>query len=498
MQIQRQISRDVQTEVRGDTATIVGIAVPYEVDTTYDGQVERFAANSIDPATVVGAPLLFGHNYTDHAQWLGTITDAENTSDGLMVAAEIVDEGFSAKIRAASTPPGLSFGGHVNHAEQQDDGSLTYTDATLRELSVTTIPAYPDAEIVGVRHAPPQEDPMPDTDDQVTFDDLAALATRDDLTALEARMNAHETPAPAISVRDALAAGVREFAKTGMRTTRALADVLSSGNAGVLPPDWSSEMRDWTDRSRPCIANAGSMPFPATGYTLTVPKITQHTTVAARGTEKTEVPTQALTTDSDTFTAKWFAGAVDVALELIAQSDPSVAGIVADSLVGQYAIATEDQFRTDTLAAGTAHGAVLDTTSYAAFIADVLGVGEGIRAACGEFGNYLAATSADWQAILGLVDGEGRRVLATSGPTNADGSAQLTSSAVNIGGINVFHAPGLATSYQYAQKGLRFGEKPPVSLSSDNVALAGRDFGILGAIISAEFYADSVVKYAAA
>ncbi len=324
--------------------------------------------------------------------------------------------------------------------------------------------------------------------------DLSGYATREDLAEIEARMHT-TTPAPSMSVRDALIEGVATFAKAGRRETRALADVVSSGNAGALPPAWSNEMRDWVDRSRPCVANAGSMPFPSVGYTLTVPKILQHTTVAARGTEKTEVASQALTTGSDTFTAAWFAGAVDVALELIAQSDPAVAGLVADSLVGQYAIATETAFRTDTLAAATATGAVLDLTDYAALVGDLITTGEAIRAASGEFGDYVAATTADFTGILGLVDGDGRRVLSLNGAVNADGSAALAAATVNIGGVNVFHAPGLATTYQYSRKALRFGEKPPMSLSTDNVALMGRDFGILGATIMGEFYADGVQKY---
>ena len=62
---------------------------------------------------------------------------------------------------------------------------------------------------------------------------------------------------------------------------------------------------------------------------------------------------------SVTFPMEWFAGAVDVSLELISQSDPSVIEVVASDLIDQYAVVTEAEFAVDTIAAATAGGAVL-------------------------------------------------------------------------------------------------------------------------------------------
>jgi len=298
-----------------------------------------------------------------------------------------------------------------------------------------------------------------------------------------------------VSVTRAFELALTDYART--RQTRALADVVSSGNAGVLPPSWLSEVIDTFDARRYLVPRVGRVGFPTAGYSLTVPKILQHTTVAARGTEKTQVPSQALTTGSDTYTAKWFAGAVDIAVELLAQSDPSILALVVNDMAAQYAVAVENSVVTDAEAAATAEGAALDTSSYDAFVADVVPTAEAIRAATGAAGNQLALTTASWTSLLGMVDADGRRVLSTSGPSNADGSANLLAESVNVGGINAFHSPYSTVDLQFNADALRIAEKPPMQLATDNVTLMGRDVGIIGAVITLPLIPAGIIAYTA-
>ena len=95
-----------------------------------------------------------------------------------------------------------------------------------------------------------------------------------------------------------------------------------------------------------------------------------------------------------------------------------------------------------------------------------------------------------------MVADDGRRILATTGSTNADGSAALTAQSVNIGGITVGHNPRASVDLHFNTKALRVAEKPPVSLTSDNVALMGRDVGVLGALITLPLYPAGILKYA--
>ena len=483
----------------GGRAHIEGTAVPYDHTITYAGQAERFAPGSIDATQVVGRPLMYGHNYSDPAAWMGTITDAENTDTGLHINAEVVDVDMAGKLRQASVAPGLSVGVQIDDATQEDDGSVTYHSATLRELSITVIPAYESESMIETVRNRPKEDTTvtESTAPAVAAEavDLTPYATREMLAELEGRMAAPTPPARPLGVVDGFTRMLADYAER--RQTRALADVLSSGNSGVLPPQWASEVLGYLDSSRYLFSAAGTVGFPSVGYSLTFPRIQQRTTVAARGTEKTEVASQAFQTTETTYTAAWFAGAVDVAVELIMQSDPAILSLVSQDLLAQYAVATEEAFVASVEGTGTAHGAVLDTATYAGLIADLVGVSETIRQATGSPGDMVAAITADWQAILGLMDGDGRRVLAGGGATNSDGSANLIAQSVNVGGITVFHSPYSTESVQFNDTSLRKAEKPPVQLATDNVALMGRDLGVLGATMALPIYTGGIIRYAA-
>jgi HK97 family phage prohead protease len=454
---------------------------------------EKFARGALDPADVIGRPLLWSH---DRNEPIGHVVTADDTPVGLTVTAVVqpTSRGSDAiTLLRSGSLRGLSIGFEAQEVKQRAAG-VTITKARLAELSVTPLPAYANAVVTATRD---EENPMPDTPSDVTATrdqvDLSPLSER--LDQIESRMAAQTRTAELVpvTVTEAFVAGLRDLADT--RKVRALADVVSSGNSGVLPQNWQSEVIGYLDARRNLMAAAGSVGFPASGTSLTFPAITQRTTVAARGAEKTEIPSQALTTGWDVYTAAYFAGGVDIALELIAQSDPGIYGLVVNDLLDQYAIASEAAFVASTEAAAAAAGAALPVDSYANFIAAVIATSADIRAATGVPGDLLALTTASWQAVLGMVDGDTRRVLATSGAVNADGAALFTAESVNIGGINCFHSPASTADVQFNSKSLRVAEKPPMTLTVDNVALMGRDVGVLGATIALPLYPAGIVSY---
>ena len=486
--------RDLRTrDVEGsEELEFDGIAVPYDAEITYGGIRESFAAGAFDTAQAVGTPLLWAH---DRAEPVGHITEAVDTPVGLMVTGRVLptNRGKDAiTLMRAGSLRGLSVGFEPTEREQTPTG-ITYTRAILHELSLTPLPAYGDAVVTATREEAPMSE---QTREAAPTVDLAPITERID--QLEARMLARreEKPQRILGVVEAFTRQLE--ASRDSRQLRALADVISSGNAGVLPPAWSSEVVGFVDSMRYMFPRTGSMGFPATGHTLTIPKITQHTTVAARGTEKTEIPSQALTTGSTTYTAEWAAGGADVSLEVIWQSDPSIWGLVVEDLLAQYAAHSDQALTLALETAATATGAVLDFTDYGTFVGQVIAEAETIRAATGAPGNMLSLTTASWQSLVGLVDADGRRILSTSGATNADGSAGLTSTQVDVGGITCFHNPRAAEDLQYNTKSARSAEKPPVTITSDNVALAGRDVGVLGAYIVLPVYLAGLRLFSAA
>ena len=111
---------------------------------------------------------------------------------------------------------------------------------------------------------------------------------------------------------------------------RALADVIgtSPGQRRRVDPGRVEHGADRpAQHSPPPVQCSGHGPVPpSSGYGIAFPKITTHTQVAKRTAEKAEAATREAIISAVTFAMEWFAGAVDVSLELISQSDPSVGG----------------------------------------------------------------------------------------------------------------------------------------------------------------------------
>jgi hypothetical protein len=187
---------------------------------------------------------------------------------------------------------------------------------------------------------------------------------------------------------------------------------------------------------------------------------------------------------------EWFAGAVDVSLELISQSDPSVVQVIATDLQAQYAIATEDEFVADAEGAATATGDALDTATWGAFVADVVSASAQIRTATGAPGDRLALTTASWQAIVGLLNPSQPSISFGAGP-------DFTAESLNVGGVAAFHSPYSTVDLQFNETSLRKAEKPPMTVTATNVALMGQDIGILGATIFLPLYPLGILKHSA-
>ena len=119
---------------------------------------------------------------------------------------------------------------------------VTYTRAALAELSVTPLPAYAAAAVTATRE---EETPVAEGTVETREVDLAPITER--LDQIEARMaqRRDERPPRTLGVVEAFTEQLR--ASRDSRQIRALADVVSSGNAGVLPPSWSSEVRGYVD-----------------------------------------------------------------------------------------------------------------------------------------------------------------------------------------------------------------------------------------------------------
>ena len=180
----------------------------------------------------------------------------------------------------------------------------------------------------------------------------------------------------------------------------------------------SSQLVNVLDTRRPLLTRLGRFPGPRSGYAQ-IPIVTQHTEVGARGAQKSAIHSRKMIIVKQSFEAQWYDGGVDVALELIRSSEINVLDFIWSDLVGQFAIVSEGAIveQIDASTAWTEEGAALTLTSYAEFIKDVATQALVVQRNSGAPATRLAVTEAQWPQILGLTDGIGRRVFATSGPT---------------------------------------------------------------------------------
>jgi HK97 family phage prohead protease len=489
------------TDPAGDGRTLEGRIVPYdEVITLGDGQ-EAFAPgvfSEVEPGDVV---LLWQHDTTAP---IGRMTTLREESDGAYGIFRLADTDRAREARsliADGILRGLSVGFQPDQTRSVK-GVRTHMKAKLRETSLVTFPAYPTAGVLAVREEERMEEPAPDV--QVIEETPPAPVV--DLVPLLERMDNHERevrnlisniqtpgapPEPEKTLNAYFADAMRLVADKPAEN-RALADVIGTGTGnaeGLIYSQFVSELLGVLDSRRPMFSAAGTVGFPSSGYGLVFPRRTQSTAVAKRTGEKAEVATRELTVTQATYSMEWFAGGVDVSLELISQSDPSVVEVIVTDLQAQYAIATEDEFVTDTETAATATGDALDVATWGAFVADVVSASAAIRTATGAPGDRLALTTASWQAILALLNPSQPSISFGAGP-------DFTAESLNVGGVAVFHSPYSTVDVQFNTTALRKAEQPPMTVTATNVALMGRDIGILGATIFLPLYPAGILKHA--
>jgi len=368
--------------------------------------------------------------------------------------------------------------GALDHVSVVTHGRFGKTENPSKVLSVHDVKEPTVAETTEEATAPVVETLVEKFDDTPI---MSAIAEMND------RIDGFEPDAPVAEFSGMEVFGALvEKRYAGKISNHALADVigdLGTADASGLSPDWywANGLQQNADRRRPLFAMGGSAPFPDYGNNLTTAKVTQEVTVGEHATQKSAVSSQALQAALQTYPIVWFAGAVDIALELIAQSNPSILNVVTNSLLRAYAGSVEFDANAKLVAGSTATGAVLDTSTYAALAGDIITTSDLIEDATGLPGDRLGVSPAQWIEILSLFDGGDRRQFAVSGQSNSDGAAGLTARAINIAGVDVFRSPRIVSALQFNTESFKKAERSPMDVMALNVEKMGQDKGILGA-----------------
>jgi len=148
-------------EVRDDGRTLVGVAVPYGVETRIGRYVESFAPCAFAGA---GTHTLTAQHPRDGAELpIGHSVQLRDQADGLHGAWHVSDTDTGNQVLTLvrdGVPLGLSIG-FVPDRDQwnRDRTRVVRVRATLDHVAVVRAPAYPGARIAAVRHAQPHTAP---------------------------------------------------------------------------------------------------------------------------------------------------------------------------------------------------------------------------------------------------------------------------------------------------------------------------------------------------
>lgn len=366
------------------------------------------------------------------------------------------------------------------------DGVTHRMRVDLPHVAIVEAGAYgAESTVVALRESAEPAEPAPDEPTTVPDDDLDEDEDGDS-TVTDTAATTPDVPAPTAGAQPADRslgewAALRIRALDGDRIAeRALADLTTTGNAGVVPTFHMQELIGIIDASRPLLGGLRRLPTPAYGMKLDMPVIGTRPVVDKQTAEKAEVATGPVTTTVQEFAAVTYAGAGDISIQLLRRSSPSFLALYVDLL----AEALSAEMEAGMLAAlATAIGAAgtidpADPTTYrGASWAKTFG-------AVKRAPDRLFLSPSGVGAFLDAVDGTGRPLYPSlgAGSVNGTGSASIANGLGGVDGLAPIVVPAMEGSAYDAiigwSGGAVWAEDGSFELAVDVPAKLGRDVAI--------------------
>ena len=412
-----------------------------------------FEAGSIDIADVSKIKLLSQH---DIKKPVGRMIAAETRADGIYATFKLSRStgGNDALIQAQEgLVSGLSVGAEVIASKPSRDGHIVVTAAKLKEVSLVTEPAFKSAQVLEIAaEETPVEEIQPTESEPIVEETTQAEAPAVEAAAVEA---ARPTVAAAFTVKERVAPitssqYLEASIKAAMgddearRTVRA-ADDSTSTNTGLTLPQHLNQFTTTTFTGRPAFEAVTRQALPAEGMSFTIPKLGTAPTVA--DTNEGAAPSETgMTSTYDTVTVEKFAGLNRISWELIDRSSPAFMDLLMTELRKAYEKATDSALIAAFTASGTqATGVAATAAGLQSFIS--VESAAAYKATGGNFANKLVASTDQWAAINGYVDGASRPLYSAQGQTqNASGATVPTSVVGNVLGTSLIVDHNIAVS----------------------------------------------------
>jgi HK97 family phage prohead protease len=404
-----------------------------------------FEAGSIEIADPSKIRLLSQH---DIKKPIGRMISAEvREGDGIYATFKLSRStaGNDALIQAQEgLVSGLSVGAEVIASKPSRDGHIVVTAAKLKEVSLVTEPAFKSAQVLEIAaEETPAEEIQPTESEPIVEETTQAEAPAVEAAAVEA---ARPTVAAAFTVKERVAPissaqYLEASIKAAMgddearRTVRA-ADDSTSTNTGLTLPQHLNQFTTTTFTGRPAFEAVTRQALPAEGMSFTIPKLGTAPTVA--DTNEGSAPSETgMTSTYDTVTVEKFAGLNRISWELIDRSSPAFMDLLMTELRKAYEKATDAALIAAFTASGTqATGVAATAAGLQSFIS--VESAAAYKATGGNFANKLVASTDQWAAINGYVDGASRPLYSAQGQTqNAAGATVPTSVVGNVLGTSL-------------------------------------------------------------
>lgn len=497
-----------------DKREVECFVVPWDTDAETARGLERFEKGSfagIDPSRFV-----FRQRHQDPPTGRGI--ELSEKDDGLHMAfklaktaaadeqLELIREGIEAGVS-------VGFEDGKYDRKKTADGRMQWLHKQVNpagqlEVSTTWKPAYSQAAVLNLREvhdvADEQEQPVATTEQPAapvaTTDNDSVIQLREAIFSRLDKMDEKQRAFAVAAMANGAPEAATKFERQVKLQVRELAEVITTGNEGVVPDAFSSEIIGRIDEGRPFMNSTRQIPTPASGTNLVMPRITQTPLVATQAAEKDEVASRATVIDTVDFGMVTKAGAGDLSIQLIKRSSPDFLNLWVELLADAYALDSEN----GAVDALLAESAVVEGTGTFDVETDSLG---------DAFENTIAANRSlkpnrIWLSTTALIQFMNAR------QPSGGGGLPLYPSLSAIGGFSEGGTNPLGFQLQPVwvpalddeavdiiigpSNGFLWAEDGTYTLQADVPSKAGRDVGIVGMVFYAPVYPAAFTTYVVA
>ena len=448
----------------GERRIIAGKIVPYEeVGNTSVGKVV-FAKDSIEIGDPGKVKMLMQHM---PERTIGRMQNFNKAKDGIYASFKISAsmQGQDALVLAAEDLiSGMSVGVEVIKSQQKKD-YIYVTKAQLKEVSLVESPAFTEAQVTKVAASEGEADAtnQPTTESEAQVDNTTeptatpvvettpVEAARPTISAsfyteprspikTQAQYLEHSIKAK-LGNQDSNEWVLQAEAKAAKMLTAADDDF--STNPAFSPTIFSPTVIDTLIGSRPAIDAIGVRAIPASGMTISHPKITTSGTVA--DTNEGAAPSETgIVSSYVNATVNKFAGMQRYSIELLERSSPAFFQAMLENMTRAYNKATDAAVIAELTASGTQATAVAATS--AGIISYVSTEAPAAYLATGELASAYIAGTSQWSLLLGATDSTGRPIYNAANPMNNGGQANPTSLRGNVLGLSLYVDPNAVST----------------------------------------------------